>query len=615
VAVLLGSGNGSFAAATYFTVNTEPRWVVAGDFTGDGILDLAAAHAGAAYISVLPGVGNGTFGPAAHYATASTLFHLAAADLNHDHRLDLVAAHYTTTSGLSVSLARPDGTFSAPETLMTGTTTQAITVGDFDGDTHPDLVTVNSPGFPLTLLRGRGDGAFLAPLNFVISGGAGAVLAGEFTGDTHLDVVTGNWHHNTVALYAGNGDGSFQHTSKYVTAGGVITKGIKADFNRDGNLDLATLSTDTDLATIFLGRGDGSLVQPTSYYDPGPAMHSLAVADLNGDGTLDLVTAGFDEQASSGGEYAVLLGNGEGVFTNQMHYLAHGNGAEAIAVGDFNEDNKPDLVLAYYYEGKVSILQGSGTGTFTLTTNYSISYGAENVFTGDYNRDKHIDVLVGADGLLVMPGRGDGTFGAAKRYPVPAGFHVMAMGDLNADGHADAVTGWFDDTSVTVLLGRADGSFAIVAGYYLGNGVDSVALEDINSDGSLDIVAGNYYFSSALAGIGDGSFRDPVQLPVEGPVLAVGDYNRDGKPDLALARSERVEIVLNRTVPALQVEALGGDAVRLAWPNWTGYALESSTNLFMTSALVTNQPAQIGNQNVLTNAVGSGSTLYRLTTD
>jgi hypothetical protein len=541
------------------------------------------------------------------------LFYLTAADLNHDQRLDLVGAHYST-SGLSVWLARPDGTFSPAVTELPGTQVQAVTTGDYTGDTHPDLVTVNSTGSPLMLLPGRGDGTFLTPLAHNVAGGPGAILAGEFTGDAHLDVVTGNWHHNSVSLYPGNGDGTFQHTAEYATAGGEITTAIKADFNRDGNLDLATLSTDTDVATILLGRGDGTFIEPAQFYHPGVAMLSIAAADLNGDGTLDLVTAGFDEQPSSGGEFAVLLGSGDGTFTNQVSRVAYGNGANSVAVGDFNEDGKPDLVLVYYYEGKVSILEGTGTGTFNLKTNYLTSGGAEKVFTGDFNGDTHTDVLVGSgNALVILPGKGDGSFGESSMYSAP-GFHVMALGDINGDHHTDAATGWFDDTCVTLFVGNADGSFVNWTNYCQGNGADSVLLHDINGDGSLDLLVGNYYFSSAHAGIGNGTFGEQVVLPIEGPILEVGDYNNDRKPDLVVARGNQVGVVLNRSVPVLHVES-DGDQVRLSWPDWPGYVLESSTNVFLSSSAVTNPPVKIGNQNVVSTSASTTTTLYRLTTD
>ena len=92
VAVLLGNGDGTFQPARTFAVGTNPTSVVAGDFNGDGKLDLAVANAGSNTISVLLGNGDGSFQPAQTFAAGITPWSVRMGDFNNDGRLDLAVA-------------------------------------------------------------------------------------------------------------------------------------------------------------------------------------------------------------------------------------------------------------------------------------------------------------------------------------------------------------------------------------------------------------------------------------------------------------------------------------------------------------------------------------------
>jgi hypothetical protein len=92
----------------------------------------------------------------------------------------------------------------------------------------------------------------------------------------------------------------------------------------------------------------------TAGYDP----LSVAVGDFNGDGVPDLVVAN-----RAYNNVSVLLGNGDGTFRAAASY-AVGSGPVSVAVGDFNGDGKLDLAVANEGSGDVSVLLGNGDGTF-----------------------------------------------------------------------------------------------------------------------------------------------------------------------------------------------------------------------------------------------------------
>ena len=151
LAVLLGHGDGTFGVELpVSTILTKP---IAGDFNGDGRIDLVGLCTRAGLICTLPGVGDGTFGTATMTSVDSSLpgYFSAAADFNRDGKLDLVA-------GNAVFAGNGDGTFrlpvffgpvtqvcgaandpSFPSFDPCGYATLAAMVSDFNGDGLPDI--------------------------------------------------------------------------------------------------------------------------------------------------------------------------------------------------------------------------------------------------------------------------------------------------------------------------------------------------------------------------------------------------------------------------------------------------------------------------------------------
>jgi hypothetical protein len=312
VSVYLGKGDGTFEAPRTFDAGVAAGYVVAGDFDGDGTLDLAVAIHSDSYgygaVRVFLGNGDGTF-RAGQNIPLDPVYNpkvMLVGDFNGDGNLDIVTGNYRngTLQGGSVSvlLGNGDGTFQPPITTVLPTgghpTLGGFAAGDIDGDGNLDLVVANGPN---RVLFGNGDGTFRIGNPLDASGGDAGLAVADLNGDGNLDVVVAS-HGNpdqTMSIYLGNGDGTFQPPINYVV--NRMVEGIAvADFNQDGNADLVTTNFTHGDVSVFLGNGDGTFQAPSSYSvgagDWPP--WTVTTGDFNGDGFPDILTANNQENVS-----------------------------------------------------------------------------------------------------------------------------------------------------------------------------------------------------------------------------------------------------------------------------------------------------------------------------
>jgi hypothetical protein len=426
----------------------------------------------------------------------------------------------------------------------------SVAVADFNGDGHADLVVTE--GNTVSVLLAKRDGTFQAPQSYTLSQyGANSVAVGDFNGDGHLDLVVAGYGEDlkgTLSVLLGNGDGTFQAAQSFATRFHFFSVAV-GDFNGDGSSDLAFVDEAGGTLSILLGKRDGTFQEPDSYR-AGSGPSSVAVGDFDGDGHLDLAVTNARD-----GTVGIYLGKGDGTFQN-AHSSLVGGSPTSVAVGDFNRDGHLDLVVtgnADIGEGTVSILAGNGDGTFQAAQSYGgLGSFDVGVAVGDFNGDGKLDLAVFAavgsifpgdqpGALSILIGNGDGTFQHGPSYA--PGFRPVsvAVGDLDGDGHLDLAVvneNYFDPGNVSVLLGNGDGTFKAAPCYLVGSGPTSVAVGDFNGDGHPDLAVANYHGVTVLLAEGAGTFR-PLDSSVVNSnsnlSLAVGDFNGDGHLDLVVA--------------------------------------------------------------------------------
>ena len=256
----------------------------------------------------------------------------------------------------------------------------------------------------------------------------------------------------------------------------------------------------------------------------------------------------------------------------------------AVATADFNADTFQDLVVANQTDGTVLIFRGAGNGTFltpSASDKYTVGRLPSAVAVGDFNGDGKTDIAVADAGdsttpgdIEILLGNGDGTFQAPKQFLTGAGSHPVAFlaQDINGDGIADLaivdqgngaspgkVLVWFGNKDP--LTGKWDGTFNTTASYVVGVKPTAIASAQFATSGRLDLAVTNQDDNSVsvllqnqdhtfTAKIDPATGKNPATG--SGPAgIAVGDFNRDGKQDLA---------VTNESEPTNTVSILLGNA-------------------------------------------------------
>ena len=228
----------------------------------------------------------------------------------------------------------------------------------------------------------------------------------------------------------------------------------------------------------------------------------------------------------------------------------------AAAVQDFNNDGKADIATANENDKNVSFFLNNGNGTFAPANTFKLGAGAGafDIVSRDMNDDGNFDIVV-SDGLTSLNlafGNGDGTFAPATAIKINEYSgqlpHEIAIADLNSDGILDLAVALYEqefDTAgkIAVLIGQGEGSFAPPIYYPLMEDPTGLVAADLNQDGKLDLAVSIRLFSgedkslAVLLGNGDGTFQ-PALRSVDGGSasdLSSGDFNGDGKVDLALS--------------------------------------------------------------------------------
>ncbi|MGC2636370.1 MAG: VCBS repeat-containing protein [Acidobacteriaceae bacterium] len=345
---------------------------------------------------------------------------LYTADVNNDGQSDIIQTTLSAPIEFTVSLAKGNGTFSAPTAYAFPSglaASPSLAFADFNGDGKVDILAPLQGEGTMALYFGNGDGTFKAPELIADLLPSGYVyqnlppVPADYNHDGKMDVVVfaydSSTNVNSAFLIEGDGKGAFSTDVRNIynaPSGDGILDPVTGDFNADNNADVAFVTTaycDQNSAEcngavhVLYGNGDFGFNDTTPYTTTGGLL--LASGDLNGDGITDL----FGYNAS--GQLVLMYGKTNETFETYYYSDVPSGGVTNLAMADFNGDGRMDLVgfdftdepnagptfqLAFF-------LAGSSPGTFT-TQLYALPYYQTNtnVVVGNFDNNAKPGVAI-----------------------------------------------------------------------------------------------------------------------------------------------------------------------------------------------------------------------------
>ncbi|TXI14950.1 MAG: hypothetical protein E6Q66_05415, partial [Pedobacter sp.] len=619
-----GSSSLSFTTGPTLATLGQPVGIVAADFDGDGRTDLISSDTDTGGNTTVSAFlnnsisGTFSFSPRQNFTVGTKPYHMAVCDLDNDGKVDLVAANYTsgTVSVLHNTSALGGINFATAFTLTGFSSPRGLAIGDLDGDGNPDLAVGSSTlvSFYRNTNTVTGTISFTTtPLLTLGANASNSLFMGDVDGDGKVDVAAINNGLNTLSVYrnTSTGIGSFSFAAKVYTGGispcGVVLGDVNADAMSDMIVSNYSGSFSLFRNTLFVPPVITSF-NPTS----GSISTSVTITGQNFNSTANqnAVFFGATQAAVTGATSTSLTvtvpygANYQYISVTNLAYNTTGysatpfvvtfpsngvtdfvtdpvlssSGALGVALGDLNGDGKPDLVLANYVNpATISVyLNTSSVGgilTFAVSTSLGVgNLNAGYLTVGDLDGDGRLDIVVSTNGA----GEQGGGIIAALRNQTSTGSMSLSfssaqilaitptaqnprrvvIADLDSDGRPDITfsnwvnTGFGSNARQITILRNMSVSGTISFGggqnIIVGSGAPFwIAVGDLNKDNKPDLVVDNdgdagLYILQNISTVGSISFSITATLSGSSSgqeEIVLGDFDGDSNLDIAVTNN------------------------------------------------------------------------------
>lgn len=354
VSVLIGSGDGTFGLQASYDLwgsLVSPTAVTVADFNRDGRDDLAVVSTAYTSVAVLLGTATGLGAPAGFNTAGSYLEAVKAGDFTGDGILDLAIA------GNTVDILRGNGDGTFIPVVQQSVDPVAFAPADFNGDGKLDLVTVDG-GNAVSVLLGTGAGALALPIVFAV-GSPRAVVAGDFNGDGRPDVAAANSYSDDVSVLLNDGIWPPLDAPTISITDVTVTEGNAGTVTATFNVSLSAAYTQpvsihyTTASGTAVAGSDFVAVEGTLTFSPGQTSRPITV-QINGDQVAENTEAFYVDLTSPTNAF-VTDSQGVGVIVDDEptvsidSYVSTQEGNSGTTELSFN------VTLSRPYEGTVTV--------------------------------------------------------------------------------------------------------------------------------------------------------------------------------------------------------------------------------------------------------------------
>jgi uncharacterized delta-60 repeat protein/gliding motility-associated-like protein len=354
--------------------------------------------------------------------------------------------------------------------FTTGTTPLAIYMSDLDGDGKSDMVTANQNANTISVFRNTGTsgtidgGSLAAKVDFSVGVQPYFIVMGDVDGDGKPDLIVPNESSGTVSVLrntsaVGTLDATSFATKVDFTTGAAPHSVSLQDLDEDGKPEMVIANHNSNTLSVLKNNSAPGIINASSFaakidFGTGTNPQSVGIADLDGDGKPDLVVT----NGNAGTNTLSVLRNTTSTGTINASSFATkvdfttGFYPRSLAIGDIDNDGKPDLATANFSGNSISVLRNTSTagsitaGSFAATVNFTAGSGPHAISISDLDGDGGNDIVVanaGSASVGVFKNQSTpGAFTAASlaaRVDFIAGFGPvnLALGDVDGDGKND----------------------------------------------------------------------------------------------------------------------------------------------------------------------------------
>ena len=569
-----GINGASFAAKVDFTAGTQPIHAAIGDLDGDGKLDIAVSNGGSDNVSVFRNTSSGSvsLATAVNFTTGTDPFGgVALGDLDGDGKPDLAVTNFMDNTvsvfrNTSTSGSITTSSFAAKVDFTTDTDPRGVKIGDFDGDGLPEIVTANSVGNSVSVLRNTSTPGPITTSSFAIKVDLPAntftrlLAIGDIDGDGVIDIAAANVNSDNVSVLRNMstvGTISFDGKVDFATGIGPIGIGL-GDIDGDGKPDIAAANNTANTVSVLRNTSVSGTVTFAGKVDVTAATGpwGVSIVDLDGDGRPELAVGNFEGGVAT---KVSIFHNIADPPTISAITPTSGNVGSSVTLTGTNFDATPGNNTVFFDPIEATVTAASAT-SLTVTVPSGAGFGPISVTVNNRTAISNDFFLPTFSGT--SPTIDTSTLAAKVDFTAGTNPYSVAIGDLDGDGKPDFAVANQTSNTVSVLhntstSGTLDAnSFAAKVDFTTGTSPRSVAIGDLDGDGKPDLAVANatsntvsvLHNTSTSGTLDANSFAAKVDFTAGTSTfsVAIGDLDGDGKPDLAVGNQSSATMSVYR---------------------------------------------------------------------